>query len=309
VSKSIAAAFDRKSSASPFLVLGLGVIAVSTASIFIRLAQQAGANSLVIAALRLTLASLILLPFALTRCRQEYRALSARDLAIAAVSGVFLGAHFATWILSFEFTSVTSSVVLVSLSPLFVALGSAIVLKERPSRWVVSGMIVAIVGGVLISLGDVMLGRTSAGAAGPNPLLGNALALAGAMCVAPYFLIGRALRDKLSLLGYVSLVYGLAAVVLIASVIVTRTPVAVDDPIAYVWILLLALVPQLVGHTSFNWALRRLPASYATIPALGEPIGSTILAILLLGEVVTPVILFGGALSLLGIAMMSVNRR
>ncbi|MCL6509626.1 MAG: DMT family transporter [Anaerolineae bacterium] len=290
-------------SVPPALGIVVGVIAVSTASIFIRFAQQAGANSLAIAALRLTIATLVLLPFALNRCRDEFRALSRRDLLIAMVSGTFLGGHFATWILSLEFTSVVSSVVLVSLSPLFIAAASALFLKEPLTTRIVIGMLIAIAGGVLIGLSD-----SGGTVPGQNPTLGNVLALAGALCMTPYLIIARALRSKFSLLAYITLVYGAAAVVLMLVVLLTRTPLTASDPWAYLWITLLALMPQLVGHTSFNWSVRRLPAVYGTIPVLGEPVGSTILAMLVLGEVVRPLTLLGAALALAGIALMSLKK-
>jgi drug/metabolite transporter (DMT)-like permease len=287
-----------------FVGIGVGILAISTASIFIRFAQADGAPSLSIAALRLAFASLILLPLAWTRCRAELARLTTSDVLIALVSGAFLGAHFATWISSLQYTTVTSSVVLVTMSPLFVALGSAVLLKERLTRLTMAGMVLAIGGGVLIGTGDA--GVVSAAA--PNPLLGNLLALAGAICIAPYFLIGRRLRRKLSLLAYISLVYGTAAIVLLFVAALTQSPLTGFDPQVYVWILLLALLPQLVGHTSFNWSLGHFPATFATIPALGEPIGSTILAIVILGEFVTPLKLVGGALTLAGIGIMMLAR-
>lgn len=278
----------------------IGVAAVSTASIFVRYAQEAGAPSLAIAALRLTFASLALLPFALTRCRGEYRRLSRHDVGAAIVSGAFLGGHFATWISSLAFTSVVSSVALVSLSPLFIALAGVFILKEPLTRRLIAGMIIAIAGGILIGLAD-----SAGNAPGANPALGNTLALIAALCMAPYMIVGRALRHKLSLLAYITLVYGAAAVVLLLMCLVTGTSLVFSDPMAYVWIALLALLPQLVGHTSFNWSVRRLPAAYATIPVLGEPVGSTILAILLLGETVKPLTLIGAGVAIAGIAIMS----
>jgi len=287
----------------PALGIVVGVVAVSTASIFIRLAQQAGAQSLAIAMLRLTIASLVLLPFALGRCAGEFRRLSSRDLITTILSGAFLGGHFATWILSLEYTSVVSSVVLVTLSPLFVALASAIFLREPVNSRMALGMVIAIAGGILIGVAD------SAGSSpGQNPPLGNALALAGAVCIAPYLIIARALRSKLSLLAYITLVYGAAALILCAVVVLTQTPLGSDSALAYLWIALLALVPQLIGHTSFNWSVRRLPAVYATIPVLGEPVGSTILAVILLGETITLLTLAGAALALSGIALMSLKK-
>lgn len=289
---------------SPAVGILIGVAAVSTASIFVRFAQRTGAPSLAIAALRLTFASLVLLPFALARCRDEYRALSSRDIGAAMLSGAFLGGHFAAWISSLAFTSVVSSVALVSLSPLFIALAGVLVLKEKLTRRLLIGMMIAIAGGILIGLAD------NAGTApGANPALGNALAIAAALCMAPYMIVGRALRHKLSLLAYVTLVYGAAAVMLLLLCLVTRTSLMFSDPMAYVWVALLALLPQLIGHTSFNWSVRRLPAAYATIPVLGEPVGSTILAIALLGETIKPLTLIGAAIALAGIAVMSWRQR
>ncbi len=288
---------------SPVVGIGVGVVAVSTASIFIRFAQQAGIHSLVIAALRLTLASAVLLPFAIARSRDEYRALSARHFGIALLSGAFLGAHFATWILSLAYTSVVSSVVLVTLSPLFVAVGSALVLRERLNAPVLIGMAVAIAGGVLIGVGDSAQSQM-----GRDPLLGNALALTGALCVAPYFIIGRALRERLSLLAYVTLVYGVAAVTLLLVWWISGVSLEASALSGLVWVALLALLPQLVGHTSFNWSLRRLPAVYATVPVLGEPVGSSVLAVIFLGETITLPVLVGAVLVLIGIGTMSVGR-
>ena len=290
---------------SPIVSLGIGVAAVSTASLFVRMAQQSEVPSLAIAALRLTMAALILFPLAWVRCRDELRRLSRRDLAIAFACGAFLGLHFATWISSLQFTSVASSVMLVTVSPLFVALGSALFLREKLTGLALTGIAIAIAGGLLISLGD---SGNSAGGTAPNPLLGNSLALCGALSIAVYFLIGRRLRLRLSLLAYVSVVYGAAAAVLLTAALVTQTPLTGFDPRAYAWIAALALIPQLIGHTSFNWALGHLPTTYATIPALGEPVGATLLAVLLLNESLTTLTVVGGILTLGGILLMSVKR-
>lgn len=284
--------------------LACGVVAVSTASLLIRFAQQAGANSLAIAALRLSMAALVVAPLAWLRCRDELKRLSQLDLLVGLASGAFLGLHFATWISSLQYTSVASSVVLVTLSPIFVAIGSLVFLKERLPWPAIAGMGIAVAGGIVIALGD----RAAGGMAGANPALGNALAVAGALSIAPHFLIGRRLRMRLSLLAYISVVYSAAALVLLVAVAVLRVPLMGFDPQACVWVVLLALVPQLIGHTSFNWALGYLPATYATIPVLGEPIGSTLLAVAVLDEPLTPAGALGGALVLGGIALMAIAR-
>jgi drug/metabolite transporter (DMT)-like permease len=166
------------------------------------------------------------------------------------------------------------------------------------------GIVVAISGGILISTGDAF----QAGNSASNPLLGNLLALAGAFCIGPHFLIGRRLRQKLSLLSYITLVNTAAAIVLLGVVAVTGSSLTGFESQGYLWIVLLALLPQLVGHTSLNWSLGVLPATYATIPVLGEPIGATFLAILIFGEILTPFKVGGAFLTLSGIALMMWSR-
>lgn len=291
----------------PALGLAMGVLAVSAASIFIRSAQVAGAPSLVIAAGRLMVAAAVLLPIALARHREELRALAARDWAVAAAGGAFLAAHFAAWITSLGLTSVASSVALVTMSPIFVAVGSRVFLGELIARTAALGMLVAMAGGLAVGVGPALTGNALAG--GANPALGNALALAGAIALAPYLLIGRRLRAKLSLIVYVTVVYAAAALVMLAVLLVLGLPVHGYSPEAYAWTALVGLVPQLLGHSAFNWALGYLPAAYATIPGLGEPIGSTLLAVALLGEPLPVTTIAGGALIVIGIGLMSLRPR
>jgi drug/metabolite transporter (DMT)-like permease len=284
-------------SAPPIVGIVIGIAAVSSASIFIRFAQRQ-APSLVIAAARLTLSALILAPLALTRYRHEYRRLTRRDAWLAVLSGIFLALHFATWISSLEYTTVASSTVLVSTSPLFVAIASWLFLREKIGPAVIIGLGVALVGSAVIGLSD-RSGTLR------NALLGDVLAFAGAITVAGYLLIGRRLRAQLSLIPYIAVVYGTAAVVMLAMVLVTRERVVGYSPDTYGWFLLLALVPQLLGHSSFNWALAHLPATFVAVATLGEPIGSTILAYIILGEAPTLIKIVGAVLILVGIVVAS----
>jgi len=288
------------------LAILIAILAVSTASIFIRFAQK-DAPSLVIAAYRLSLASLILAPAALTRRRAELHALTHKELLLGLLSGVFLALHFATWISSLEYTTVASSVVLVSTSPLWVALLSPLLLREALNRFVVIGMLLALIGGTVIGLSDACAWQD--GLVCPpfsefvqgKAFLGNFLALAGAWAVTGYLLIGRRLRAKMSLVAYIFVVYGMAAITLVVIMFAAgKTPLGYP-PMTYVWMLLLALVPQLIGHSTFNWALRYLPAALVAVTTLGEPIGATILAYFLLQEVPTPLKIIGGVLILAGI--------
>jgi drug/metabolite transporter (DMT)-like permease len=262
----------------------------------------------VIAAWRLTLASTLLAPIALIRHGSELRSLSWKDHFLAAAAGTCLAIHFVTWITSLEYTTVASSVVFVSTSPLWVAMLAPMVLRESISRHVLLGMFLVLIGGVIIGFNDscdleglVFHCPPLKEFAAKNALLGDVLALLGAFAAAGYILIGRSLRGKISIIPYIFLVYGISAILLILIVFSTAENLFGYESKVYLWFLLLALIPQLIGHSMFNWALRYLSATYVSITMLGEPIGSTILAYILFGEIPTGFIVFGAILILSGI--------
>lgn len=290
----------------PFALL-TAILAVSTASIFIRFAQMDGAPSLVIAALRLTFATLLLAPFALTRHRDVIRNLKRGELTLGLVSGSFLAVHFATWISSLEYTSVASSVVFVSTGPLWVALLSPMLLNERLTRAAIIGLGLALLGGTVIGLADACTWKDGLHCPDLNQVLqgrsmwGNFLALAGAWAVTGYLIIGRKLRAKMSLIPYIFVVYGMAAIGLIVLMLAAGQSPFGYEAKTYGWIFLLAAIPQLIGHSTYNWALRYLPAAFVAVTTLGEPIGSAILAFFILNETPTIAIVIGGVLILLGI--------
>jgi len=289
----------------PF-ALFIAILAVSTSSIFIRFAQT-DAPSLIIAALRLTFASIGLAPFVLTHHRAELRSLRRSELLLGLLSGLFLAIHFATWISSLEYTTVASSVVFVSTGPLWVALLSPFFLREPLTRPVVIGMSLALVGGIVVALSDACSWNNSLVCPSMNQILhgrmlfGNFLALVGAWMVAGYLMVGRKLRGGISLVPYIFLVYGAAAACLLIVVFVARESLLGYHWLTYVWILLLALVPQLIGHSTYNWALAYLSAAFVAVMTLGEPIGSSILAYFILREVPTTTVIAGGILILVGI--------
>jgi drug/metabolite transporter (DMT)-like permease len=291
-----------------------GILAVSTASIFIRMTQGEGVPSIVIAAARLTIASLILAPFALTRYRSELKGLTRREWTLGLLSGLFLAFHFASWITSLQYTTVSSSVVLVTTTPLWVALLSPLVLREKITPMIIIGMLLALAGGGIVAVSDsctFVAGQLSCPPVGEflrgSAFLGNFLAVFGAWMAAGYILIGRRLRAKMSLVPYIFVVYGMAAVVLIAVMFGMGKSPTGYPPLAYLWLVLLALVPQLLGHTSFNWALRYLPASFVSVTLLGEPIGSTILAVLFLQETPGWSKIGGAVLILVGIYLAAMG--
>jgi drug/metabolite transporter (DMT)-like permease len=296
----------------PFNLL-IAIFAASTASTFIRLAQAEGAPSLVIAAIRLTIATLILAPLAWMRHRTEFRALTRRDSVLIPLAGIFLALHFATWISSLEYTSVASSVVFVSTSPLWVAILSPMFLNERLSGMAVFGLVLALVGGTVIGLSDACVFQNGIQCQALNRVLqgramwGNILALCGALAVSGYLLIGRKVRAtrSVSLIPYIFLVYGICALVLTVFMLAAKkTPVGYSSA-AYGWIFLLAVIPQLIGHSTFNWLLKHLSATMVAVTTLAEPIGSAVLAYVFLKESPSRAVFIGGALILTGIFLTS----
>jgi drug/metabolite transporter (DMT)-like permease len=278
----------------------VGVLAVSISSILIRFAQGE-APSLTIAAGRTAFASLILLPLCLRWRRDELRLMTRGEWGLAFLSGAFLGLHFASWISSLAYTSVASSTVLVTTSPLWVGLASPFLLGERVPRPLRIGIALAMTGSLIIALWDAP--ATTTGTA--QPWLGNGLALLGAVTAAAYLIIGRRLRAHLSLLTYTTVVYGTSALFLLAVMAAAGDTLLGFSPRIYALLLLMALGPQLLGHSSFNWALGFLPASYVAVTIISEPIGAGLLAFAILGEVPGPGTLLGGVLIIAGIVIAS----
>lgn len=273
-----------------FIALLAGVVAVSFAAIFIRLAE---APSLVIAAYRLALASLIVAPVGFLRCWGEVKRLDRQDLLYALVSGLLLSLHFALWIASLNYTTVASSVVFVTTNPIFVGIASYLFTRDQVSRVMFAGIILAVLGGMVIGWEDLALGGEA--------LWGDLLALVGAMMAAGYLMAGRRLRPKMSLLAYISIVYSMAAIVAVLMCVLTKQSFTGYSPHTYLMFVLLAVVPQIIGHSSFNWALRHVSAAVVAVTILGEPVGSTILAYFILHEVPTLLKVGGATLILSGI--------
>jgi len=275
---------------NPSLALISGVLAVSTGAIFAKLAD---APALVIAAYRVGLASLILAPVAWWKVRDEIMGLAMREYALAIVSGLFLALHFTTWISSLSYTSVANSVVLVNTNPLWVGIMTPVVSKDRLTLMTKIGIVISVIGGAIIGAGDF--------ATGGQALWGDFLALLGSICAAAYLLLGRNLRRKLSLLAYVIICYGSAAIILWALVIALGLQVVGFSSGTYAAFAGMALISQTIGHTSYNWALKWFSASLIAVSLLGEPIGATILAYIIFDETLTWTKFVGGSLILAAI--------
>ena len=287
---------------NPSLALISGVLAVSTGAIFAKLAE---APALVIAAYRVGLASLILAPIAWWQARDELLGLEKKDYMLALLSGFFLALHFSTWISSLSYTSVANSVVLVNTNPLWVGILTPLISKDRLTLMTKIGIVISVIGGAIIGAGDF--------ATGGQALWGDFLALLGSICAAVYLLLGRNLRRKLSLLAYVIICYGSAAIILWVLVIALGLQVVGFSSGTYAAFAGMALISQIIGHTSYNWALKWFSASLIAVSLLGEPIGATILAYIIFDETLTWTKLIGGSLILAAIYLAArgrqVNRR
>jgi drug/metabolite transporter (DMT)-like permease len=270
--------------------VAVGVLAVSAAAILIRLAE---APAVAVAFWRCALGVAILLPPAIVR-REEFP--RGRTLYVGMASGVALGAHFGFWISSLDYTSVAASVVLVSTQPVFVAILAHLLFGERTSPLTFAGILVALAGTAVIA-GD--------GSVGSAAILGNVLALVGAVTVAVYVLIGRSSRTGgVGVLPYSIVVYSAAAITLLGVALLLDARLWGYSGETWLWLWAITLGPQIMGHTVFNWALRYVEASIVSGTILAEPVVSALLAWLILAEKPGLQTVLGGVVVLAGLFLL-----
>ncbi|MBD2022145.1 DMT family transporter [Leptolyngbya sp. FACHB-36] len=285
------------------LILSGGVLAIATSAVLVRLSMQAtGASgpgfSLVLAASRLTLAAIVLLP------NWHRQTPSPTALRYALTAGVALAIHFATWITSLSYTTIAASTTIVTTNPVWIAVLSWVWYGEKPSPQTGLGISIALAGGLVIGLGGA---GTSPDAA---PLLGNSLALVGAWAASLYFLLGReAQQQGLSISGYATIAYSTAAIVLLPLPLLVGTSYTGYPLETYGYIALMALLPQLIGHTSLNWAVRWVSPTLVALVVLFEPVASSLFGYVLFDELPGLPVLGGGLLLLIGVAIAAVSRR
>jgi drug/metabolite transporter (DMT)-like permease len=289
--------------ASAYGILALSVMASSTAAITIRFAQQAGMPSLIIVVGRLVLATLFLTPVVWARHRGELRALERRDLLLALLAGFWLALHFYFFVSSLIYTTVLLAMLLGRSDPLWAPILEALWLKVYPGRLIIIGLVVTVIGAVVIALN----GRSDAGL-GQNPLLGGMFALIGALAFSLYIVIGRRVRPKVSTVPYVWLVYGCAAIVALVIVAFTGTSVTGYSLEGYGWIVVITLVPQLMGHSFMNYALRYFSATYVGLSGQLVTVGATVLALILFQEVPQPLQLVGSVAIVIGIVLATLGQ-
>lgn len=275
---------------NPYFILFSGIFSTSFAAIFIRLAD---APPLAIAFYRMAIASvLLIIPFLLWKQVKLYR-LNKNDTLIIISGGFSLAMHFTLWITSLSMTTVASAVVLVSTTPIFVGIITHFILKEKLSIVMISGIFIALIGGIIITGFDFRSGN--------NNIKGDLLAVSGAIFSAIYFVIGRKIRQRLSLLPYITIVYSVSAVILLFICISAKIPFFNYTGKTYFYFFLLGLIPTIIGHSTINWALKYIRTTVVSISGLLEPIFSSILAAIILYELPPLSVISGGFLILSGI--------
>jgi len=267
-----------------FFLVSVGIVAISFASIFIKFCNDV--PSIMIATYRLTISSAILLTIAKIK-GIRFSNFTKKQLALAMMGGLFLSLHFSFWISSLKFTSVASSVVLVTTNPVFIGIFSYFFLREKQPRELVFGIILSFLGSFILAIGDS--GIQGLTIKNSSYLIGDLLAVSGAVMASGYLIIGSMLRKDIDILPYTSLVYTFSALLLLITSVCLRIPFAGYSPTSYMYLLLLAIIPQLIGHTAFNWALKHLRTNMVAITILGEPIGASILAYLIFRESIKPI--------------------
>ena len=279
---------------NPYLVIAFGVFSVSTSAVLVKLAE---APAGVIAFYRLFFSVLLMLPVVLTRNLKDIGGFSLKDLFLSAVSGIFLAFHFILWFESLNYTSVASSTVLVTLQPLFSFAGTYLLYKERITfRTIVSGM-VAIFGSILISWGDFNISREA--------LFGDVLALIACALITGYLLFGQSVRKRVSLFPYTFVVYSISSVTLWIYVWANGQSFYPYRPQDWIYFLLLAVFPTLLGHTLFNWSLKWVSTNVISMAILFEPVGAALLAFFILGETLKWTQIIGGLIVLSGLFLFS----
>ncbi|SET32975.1 Permease of the drug/metabolite transporter (DMT) superfamily [Natronincola peptidivorans] len=259
-----------------YFILFIGIISVSFSAIFVR---NTSAPSSIIAMYRMAITFLVFLPVALTKGQSEIKKLTVKDIFLCCLSGGFLALHFLTWITSLQYTSVASSTVLVGLQPIFTAIIGYVLYSEKLNKVSVVGLLIAIFGSSIMGISDFQIGE--------GYLYGDFLALLGGFFGALYIIMGRGIRKRVSTLTYGFVVYGSCALLFIIINILLNAPFFGYTLQDYAFFTAMALVCTVGGHTIFNWCLRYIEANKVSTAMLGEPVGATVLAILLLKEVPT----------------------
>lgn len=285
-----------KPSIHPYIPIMIGVISVALSAIFVKLTT---ADAGVIAFYRMFFSVLFMLPLFLLKYRGEIKVLKRRDWVYSTIAGVFLSFHFIFWFESLNYTSVASSTVLVTLQPIFAFAGTYFFFKEKLSIKTILSAVIAILGSVIISWGDFKVSGTA--------LYGDMLALIGCALITAYLLFGQDVRKRISLITYTFIVYSISTITLLLYVLIKGESFGPYESVDWFWFIMLALIPNLLGHTLFNWSLKWVSTNVISIAILFEPVGASILAYYVFQETLSMSQITGGIVVIAGILLFVVD--
>lgn len=281
---------------NPYIPIIIGVISVSLSAIFVKLTvAEAG----VIAFYRMLFTVLIMAPLFWMKHRSEVKLLSSKDWMFSAIAGIFLAFHFILWFESLNYTSVASSTVLVTMQPLFAFIGTYLFFNEKITFQTLIAGVIAICGSLLIGWGDFQVSGSA--------LYGDILALIACALITGYLLFGQNVRKRVSLITYTMIVYSSSTITLFFYVLIKGESFGPYPTETWIWFLLLAIVPNLLGHTLFNWAIAYVSTNVISIAILFEPVGAAILAYFIFNEGITVMQAVGGSIILLGITLFVID--
>lgn len=282
---------------NPYIAVIIGVISISSSAILVKLAGDAPAG--IIANYRFIFAVIIMAPIIFKKYGHEFKRIRKKDWIFTILAGLFLALHFILWFESFNYTSVTSSVVLVTLQPIFAFLGTYLFFKERFSFGTIASLIIALLGSFIITTGDFQMGD--------GAFFGDILAILGAITITVYFLFGQQVRKRLSFMTYTFIVYTVSAVTLLFYNIGLQNSFTGYSTLQWWIFIAMAIIPTFFGHSLFNFALKWLSTSTISFSFILEPIVATILAVIILHEQVTANQLLGGTIVVFGLLLFTVS--
>ncbi|AIQ52982.1 DMT family transporter [Paenibacillus sp. FSL R7-0331] len=274
----------------PLLML-IGIVAISFSAIFIK---WSSAPASIQGMYRLLFTSLLMLPFVRPYSGAAF-ALKKKDWLLLGFSGFMLALHFLLWMGSLKFTSVASSTMIMALEPVFIMIGSYMLYKERSTKSAILGLGIAIFGTVFIGWGDIGLSADN--------IKGDLLSVGGTIAVSVHMMVGHRLVSRMPSYLYSLIVFISASVVFAVYNLVAGIPFFDYPPKEWGIFVLLAIVPTVFGHILFNWLLQYVSATTVSMNILGEPVGASILAFLLLGEKLNGLQWTGGLLVMSGLAV------
>lgn len=281
---------------NPYIPIAIGVLSVALSAIFVKFTV---ADSGVVAFYRMLFSVLFMAPLFFMKYRGEVKELSKKDWILSAVAGVFLALHFVLWFESLNYTSVASSTVLVTLQPIFAFVGTYFIFKEKISGKAILSAAIAITGSFIISWSDFQIGGSA--------LYGDLLALIACAFITIYLLFGQEVRKRISLMTYTFIVYSISTLTLFIYVVAKGASFGPYPQMEWMWYILLALIPNFLGHTLFNWAIKYVSTNAISIAILFEPVGATILAFYIFNESLTSAQLTGGIIVILGILLFVID--